>query len=281
MSSWFPFFGRDFLTATSGWTAEERGHYVTLLIVQWEQGGLPDDANRLELISPGLAGVWHTVQEKFPKWKDGKRRNIRLEHERSKSHERSERARQSASKRWESGVSGGDQDEPGKPPDMPEQCERICPSIATADAPMSMSMKGTSSSAPACAWEELWPTLRQAWNAGVGVKWRSSRPSDTVKAALAEDGWLALATQAIEQLPKCRYFDDPVTLNQFCKPGFVDEVLGGKWNNPKRRRNDAKGDFGDPPPPKDWDAETKARVDATRRREAARIAAARKLENVT
>ena len=54
MTPWFPFFGRDFLAATTGWTAEERGHYLTLLIVQWEQGSLPDDSKRLELISPGL-----------------------------------------------------------------------------------------------------------------------------------------------------------------------------------------------------------------------------------
>lgn len=249
MSSWFPFFGRDFLTATSGWTAEERGHYLTLLIVQWEQGGLPDDAKRLELISPGLTGCWESVQEKFPKWKDGKRRNIRLEHERSKSHERSERARQSASKRWESGVSDGARPEPLKPPDMPthmpEQCERICPSNAQEDAPMSMSMKGSSSSAR----EEDWPALREAWNAGCGVRWRSSRPSETVKAALSEGGWLATALQAIEHLPKCRYFDDPVTLNQFCKPGFVDEVLGGKWNNPKRSKSN-KDMAGIPPAPR-------------------------------
>jgi hypothetical protein len=52
MSSWFPFFGRDFLAATLGWSAEERGHYVTLLIAQWEQDGLPADPKRLELISP-------------------------------------------------------------------------------------------------------------------------------------------------------------------------------------------------------------------------------------
>jgi uncharacterized protein YdaU (DUF1376 family) len=246
MSSWFPFFGRDFLTATSGWTAEERGHYVALLIVQWEQGGLPDDAARLELMSPGLAGCWPTVQDKFPKWKDGKRRNIRLEHERSKSHERSERARQSASKRWESGVLDGDRDEPERPPNMPthmpEQCERICPSNAKADAPMSMSMKDTSSSARDGDSEKSWPAFRKAWNDGVGVKWRSSRPSETVKAALAECGWMALALQAIQHLPKCKYFDDPVTLNQFCKPGFVDEVLGGKWNNPKRPKHG--NDFG-------------------------------------
>lgn len=265
MSSWFPFFGRDFLTATSGWTAEERGHYVALLIVQWEQGGLPDDAKRLELISPGLAGCWKTVQEKFPKWKDGKRRNIRLEHERSKSHERSERARQSASKRWESGVSGGDRDEPHKPPDMPEQCERICPSIAGADAPMSMSMKGTSSSARDCELEQAWPAFRQAWNAGIGVKWRSSNPSDTVKAALGINGWLDDAMRAIEHLPKCKFFTDPVTLNQFCKPGFVSEVLGGKFDNPKRTR--ASKDFGDAPaPPREWTGEAAEALERTRRK---------------
>ena len=31
---YIPLFGRDFLAATAGWTAEERGHYITLLIVQ-------------------------------------------------------------------------------------------------------------------------------------------------------------------------------------------------------------------------------------------------------
>ena len=266
MSSWFPLFGRDFLTATGGWTAEERGHYITLLVIQWEQGGLPDDQARLELISPGVGRCWELVSQKFPTWKDGKRRNIRLEHERSKSHERSERARQSASTRWAtSDVSGGALAEPDKPPDMPEQCERICPSIASADAPMSMSMKGTSSSANGCAAEQEWPKLRQAWNAGIGSKWRSSRPSATVLAALSDAEWLGLALKAILHLPKCRYFTDPVTLNQFCKPGFVDEVLGGKWDNPKRKTGKSS-DFGDAPaPPREWPGEAAEALERTRR----------------
>ena len=267
MSSWFAFFGRDFLTATGGWTAEERGHYITLLAIQWEQEGLPDDPVRLELISPGVGRCWELVSQKFPKWKDGKRRNIRLEHERSKSHERSERARQSASTRWASSdVSGGALAEPDKPPDMPEQCERICPSIASADAPMSMSMKGTSSSASSCAAEQGWPRRRQAWNAGTGSKWRSSRPSATVLAALGDAEWIGVALQAISHLPKCRYFKDPVTLNQFCKPGFVDEVLGGKWDNPKRQAGRA-ADFADAaPPPKEWVGEAAEALARTRRK---------------
>ena len=76
--------------------------------------------------------------------------------------------------------------------------------------------------------------------------------------------------QAITHLPKCRYFDDPVTLNQFCKPGFVDEVLGGKWDNPKRRKGDGR-DFGDagPPPPKVFTGEAAEAFERTRRKLAA------------
>jgi uncharacterized protein YdaU (DUF1376 family) len=263
MSSWFPFFGRDFLTATTGWTAEERGHYITLLIVQWEQKALTDDLKRLELVSPGITSCWAVVSEKFPVCGAGRRRNTRLEHERSKSHERSERARQSASSRWakdslaEGGSHAGDD---AMRTHVPEQCERICDS----NAPMSMSMKGTSSSAQEGDFQESWPTLRQAWNAGVGIKWRSSKPSDTVKAAMSESGWMETAIKAIEHLPKCRYFDDPVTLNQFCKPGFVDEVLGGKWNNPKRNGG---RDFGQPgpAPPKVWTGKDAEALELTRK----------------
>lgn len=76
---------------------------------------------------------------------------------------------------------------------------------------------------------------------------------------------MATAIQAIEHLPKCRYFTDPVTLNQFCKPGFIDEVLGGKWNNPKRAKS-AK-DFGDTPaPPKAFAGEVAEAFERTRRR---------------
>jgi hypothetical protein len=86
---------------------------------------------------------------------------------------------------------------------------------------------------------------------------------------LAEDGWLEHAIHAIQHLPKCLYFSDPVTLNQFCKPGFVDEVLGGKWNNPKRAAKRGP-DFGDsPPPPKAFVGDDAEAFERTRRKLAA------------
>ena len=102
--AWFPMFFRDFLAATAGWTAEERGHYFVLLGTQWEQGGLPDDVRRLELISPGLRGSWRILEPKFPVWADGLRRNPRLERERVEAAARSEKVRSAASRaaaaRW-------------------------------------------------------------------------------------------------------------------------------------------------------------------------------------
>jgi uncharacterized protein YdaU (DUF1376 family) len=250
MTPWFPFFGRDFLAATTGWTAEERGHYLTLLIVQWEQGSLPDDPKRLELISPGLKGCWKTVSDKFPVWKDGRRRNTRLEHERSKSHERSERARQSASQRWASeSMPSGDGQPDAAPPDCPDgscdgTCDRICDRTSTSIAPMSMLNSPPPPPSKSATWEQDWPTLRAAWNAeakaGRRATWRSSSPPAGAGDRLQEDGWLAEALKAIPMVAELKAFENDVTLGQFCQPGWVAKILGGYWRDKKREHAPAR-----------------------------------------
>lgn len=56
---------------------------------------------------------------------------------------------------------------------------------------------------------------------------------------------MAKAMAAIEALPRCKYFRDPVTLPQLVAPGFVDKVLGGQFDNPRGER----GRPDDRPPP--------------------------------
>ena len=97
---YIPLFGRDFFASTATWTAEEVGHYIRLLIIQWESGGLPAEPQRLELVSPGLGRVWGLLETKFPVWEDGLRRNQRLEEHR-------ERAAELKEARAEAGRSGG------------------------------------------------------------------------------------------------------------------------------------------------------------------------------
>ena len=245
MSSWFPMFGRDFLAATCGWTAEERGHYMTLLIVQWEQDGLPNDLKRLELISPGVGKVWGVLESKFPVSRGGRLRNARLEHERHLSHERSERARQSASARWAKQATADAPAEPdGCSEQCSEQCDRICDRICSSDASMSMSYSPPPPPPPPADFGAGWSTLREAWNAAWGEKrqWRSAEPPPEAEARLAEPGWLEDALKAIPAIKTgaCSGFKSPPTLRQFCgrdtRGSFVARLLGGEFVDGVQRR---------------------------------------------
>ena len=81
---YMPLYVRDFLTSTLGWSAEERGHYLTLLMVAWDRGGLPAELDQIERLSPGVTNVWPMLQDKFPVDEDGLRRNARLEKHRDR-----------------------------------------------------------------------------------------------------------------------------------------------------------------------------------------------------
>jgi uncharacterized protein YdaU (DUF1376 family) len=101
---YLPLYVRDFLTSTIGWTAEERGHYLTLLMIQWDRGSLPAEANDLERLSPGVRQCWSVIAGKFPVCEDGTRRNAKLEEHRCRCVEirekRSQAAKSAASGRW-------------------------------------------------------------------------------------------------------------------------------------------------------------------------------------
>jgi uncharacterized protein YdaU (DUF1376 family) len=291
MTPWLPFYPRDFLTATLGWTAEERGHYAVLLCAQWEQGGLPDDPKRLELISPGIRSAWKTVSEKFPVWADGRRRNHRLELERSKAMERSERARQSASSRWSSTASGAGDGQSAQPaqsaqPDDPDPCDRICDRISdricdrttegicAGDAAIAICISPPPPGSETPGTGQDWPRLRAAWNAGDGVHrrpWRSSSPPPGAVDRLGEPGWLEEALRAVEHLPRCRRFKTPATLSQFVQAGWVARVLGGEFDDPIRAEP-ARGGPGRPddrPPAEGWGPELLERKRLTEARLAA------------
>jgi hypothetical protein len=108
-----------------------------------------------------------------------------------------------------------------------------------------------------------WDTLRKAWASGTGRPWKLPSPPDKVADRLAEEGWFEKALAAIDALPRCKYFRDPVTLPQLLAPGFVDKVLGGQFDNPREQRGPARLD--DKPPPQGWTGDDAARFEATKR----------------
>jgi uncharacterized protein YdaU (DUF1376 family) len=251
MSAWFSFYGRDFLASTLGWSAEERGHYLTLLVAQWEQDGLPNDVKRLELISPGVGKCWKLIEAKFPVGRGGKRRNVRLEHERHKAHEKSERARQSASERWskEAGaqITKADNSAENDGAGCERICDRICETPCENDASISTSYSPPPPPPPPGLETDKeragWHRLKAAWNDAWGEKrqWRSSEPPAEAIDRLREPGWLDEAIAAIPAIKAgaCSGFKTPPTLRQFCardptRGSFVARMLGGEFTDGER-----------------------------------------------
>jgi len=105
-----------------------------------------------------------------------------------------------------------------------------------------------------------WDTLRKAWAAGTGRPWKLPDPPDKAADRLAEEGWFQKALAAIEALPRCKYFRDPVTLPQLVAPGFVDK------DNPRDTPR-ATGYRGpeDRGPPQAFQGDDAARFEATKR----------------
>jgi hypothetical protein len=144
----------------------------------------------------------------------------------------------------------------------------------------------SSSSSPGTAAQELggipahpepeqgdWEALRRAWKAGKGRPWNLPDPPEKAAERLAEPGWYAKALAAIEALPRCRYFRDPVTLTQLVEPGWVDKILGGQFDNP-RDHAPARGGYRGPedrPPAQAFTGDDAARFEATKRAMAAKL----------
>jgi len=113
-------------------------------------------------------------------------------------------------------------------------------------------------------------TLRAAWataaKAGKVQPYRAKSLPDGLPGRLADPGWLDEALRAIEHLPRCRYFDSPVTLIQLCGPGFVGKVLAGQYDTAKQAKATGRpGRLDDPPPPREWTGDDAARIEATKR----------------
>lgn len=114
--------------------------------------------------------------------------------------------------------------------------------------------------------KQAWQALRKAWNAGPGKTWKLVNPPAKAVERLSDPDWIAMAMDAIAKLRSCRFFDSPVTLNQFCGPEFVTNVLGGTYDEPKGSSRKGR-DFGDqPPPPRAFTGDAADAFERTRRK---------------
>jgi hypothetical protein len=119
-------------------------------------------------------------------------------------------------------------------------------------------------------------TLRAAWamaaKAGQVQPYRAKAMPDGFAERVGDPAWLDEALRAVEHLPKCRYFDSPVTLIQLCGKGFVNRVLAGQYDGKKAVKASGRpGRPEDPLPPQQWAGDDAARLEATKRAWAERL----------
>lgn len=268
VDQYIPFFGRDFLASTAMWSADEVGHYIRLLIIQWDHGHLPDDLGRLERVSPGIGEVWATLEVKFPVGDDGHRRNLRMEEHRERAMElkqaRSSAGRAGAAQRWgKNGKGNGKRN--GNRIDLPlanGMAKRWPPSpspnkeITDDDnaAPIRETGQSASSSSDFLSDDprEAWAEFRAAWEASPKA---APLPPAIAKSLDPPRVWLDLfrsdehrqALDALGQLAECRFFEKPIPLSQFLGKTWGQILAGGYREKPK-----ARGAPDDKPPPKSW-----------------------------
>lgn len=253
---YMPLYVRDFLTSTIGWSAEERGHYLTLLMVAWDRGSLPAELDRLERLSQGVTAVWPMLADKFPVGEDGQRRNARLEQHRDRCVELKEK-RVEAGRRAAAAKAAAIAARANGQQTLSNRSANVQQSLSNGSAivkhPTSTSTStptSTSSlreernthtthgggnpgfSKPGWAADE-WDRFVSVWNATErATPWNHlMAPSSWVDLAAAP-GWLHRAHEALSRLPNCQWFGDPLALTRFFE--YVDRILAGEFDHAKQ-----------------------------------------------
>jgi uncharacterized protein YdaU (DUF1376 family) len=246
---YMPLYVRDFLTSTFGWTAEERGHYLTLLMLAWDRGGLPAELEQLERLSPGVTAAWPILQDKFPVDGDGLRRNGRLEQHRTKcvalKEKRVNAAKRAAAGRAASAPANDEQTQSKRGADVEQtQGNRraidIHPTPTPTPTPTSPKgeIKHTHTQAepddfrqPGWAADE-WQRFVAVWNVTERAEpWPHLTAPDGWADLAASPGWIQRANEALARLPSRAYFDRPLPVTRFFD--FIDRIRAGEFADPK------------------------------------------------
>jgi uncharacterized protein YdaU (DUF1376 family) len=245
-----PLFCRDFLMSTIGWSAAQRGHYLTLLMVQWDAGSLPSELDALERISVGISDSWNLLEDKFPAGKDGLRRNMRLEEHRTTAVEIRKKRRENGQKGGKpKGNRMGNQmvnlgqtsPEPGLEHPEPEPE----PHSLSKEREMGNANPALPANAPKArsAGHALpaWDDFMTAWNQAAVrcrhiARYDSFTPPQTFLDRLDEIGWTDDYPKGISRLERCQWFTTPVAMTWFCKQDTLQAVLAGQFDPKKPQR---------------------------------------------
>lgn len=243
---YMPLYVRDFLTSTFGWTAEERGHYLTLLMLAWDRGGLPAELEQIERLSPGITSSWPLLVDKFPVDGDGMRRNARLEKHRTKcvglKEKRVNAAKRAAAARAAAAIAGANVEQTLS--NRGALLNHPTPTSTPTPTPTSTSSKEeeihTHTPTPVGErepWQgkalDRWVPFREEWNQTEGAEpWTPLTPpsGSAWLECVSNSSWLEQYPIALSKLAGLRRFKHRVTLTQFLSDGWVGRIVAGDFD---------------------------------------------------
>ena len=93
-----------------------------------------------------------------------------------------------------------------------------------------------------------WVAFVRVWNRTErAVPWTPLTPPNGWVDVAASPGWLDRARAALDHLPRCRWFGNPLAVTRFLSDGYVDRILAGEFDQPKPTQS-RNGDTGKPLP---------------------------------
>jgi hypothetical protein len=151
-----------------------------------------------------------------------------------------------SAKRKQNGSKGGSKRQ-AKPKQNTKQNGGVSVSVSDSVSDSFLEELNTTRHGGEAGWaSEEWERFVSAWNRTARAKpWTSlMAPSGWVDLA-ATPGWLIRAREAMDRLPACEWFSDPVAVTRFFE--YVDRIIAGEFDTAKhdgsKRRQPAGGNL--------------------------------------
>jgi uncharacterized protein YdaU (DUF1376 family) len=276
-----PLFCDDLIASCVDMTPSCFGAYMRVLCYAWTRGGVPDDEAACCRITGGMQpSDWAAIRSRMMVLEDGRLSHQRLELERVAVAElKAKKAaagkmggRPKANGKQTESKTKADTHENGKQNESKTKAPTPTPTPTLLENTHTAREAESEWRQPGWAATE-WSSFVGVWNATErAAKWTLLTAPDGWVDAAASPGWLDKARAAVKRLPGCRHFGNPLAVTQLLKPGFVDRILAGEFDNAKPTR----GQPDEKPPPKAWKDEYRPATYRTPK-EVAALAAAVKL----
>ena len=246
-----PLFCDDLIASTVDMSPARFGAYVRILCYAWTRGGVPNDEAACGRIAGGFEpGDWLAISGRLCVL-DAGQATERLSHRRLELErvavaelkaKKSEAGKEGNRVRWGADRSQTDRRAIANGSQTASQTDRKTIAPTPTPTPTPEELHTHTHSPRESAWParpgedgwaaDEWATFVARWNATERARpWNSlMAPAGWVGYA-ASPGWIARAGEALDRLPGCRLFDQPLPVTKFFD--FVDRIIAGEFTEPK------------------------------------------------